>query len=1018
MKQLKGRFDEIYKKVFLSFLLCGTLFIAMMFAFNFFDVEYYISVPVGVVTLLLFIYFSIIKSLRKESNQLVEELSESLGAVAQGIASIREDSIKQIEVSDEIAEINDVKDAYNNSINYLLSHVFEGNEPINEELAAKYLDRDNQVYELDEFKSIMNYALSHSEYCYYSAVAIVRIVGNIISNDDSEIFLTYIRDYFKGSLFGKYEKNEFLVFMPRISSAKMTYKKLVDFVGEYNSLKVHDVDQFSIISSHIGAALYPENEPDEIIDSAKKELEVADPVSFSKEEYSIVTKDYMRGFISESKKRRESFFFMCYLVSKINECSTDSELEDILKKTYDATGVVLGVSNCGVMMFNVDHSKLVPQYEYSLDKNTLRADIIGKVVNESYSEEYFKLFNSDGVLYCNDINNLSYELKNLMSAINVFSLYHYKIMYKGRCQGILYFHNEKRTRDFTIDERALLLFISSTLGNLINYIYLNQKREESSLILNSLLRRNHSYSYSIDQSNYMITFLSKSLIDRYPDIKLGNICYKALQNLEAPCDFCPLAAKQVDPSTLGKYKNLEGLHRCSILNYVIDSGNNEPVIIVEPTDVMVSVAREQDYNTTLKIKNKLSLINGLEYVLAHSDNKSGYVGFVQINDYSQIVTEKGRSVFDNLMTNLSQRLQSLGFENFLYIYSENIFALIFDDTNKSKAIDNIEKIFSAVTKPITIDSNEIMISINTALVAYPADLTKKETLDKFAKVTLEESVALGPNQLYIYGEKGGRSGDRKTNLIEIIDDAIKKEKFEIFLQPIYNIESGKMDSAEVLLRLFEKERGFIPPREFIPVAVENNRMFEIEQTIIKKVGDLYKQYAYGAFKNIGIHAISVNLSVESIKNPRFSSCISDICNKYHFPKKFLKFEINEGIFMANKETIKELSDELAPFGIAWSIDDFGTEFSEVDFMSNARLDEVKIDRTLFIDVENNNRSLITLAALVEVAKNQKLSVTAEGVETLNQLDLAKQLKLNRAQGYYFAKPMSVNDFIRFITLKK
>lgn len=1018
MKHLKDHFHEIRNKVFLSCIINGILFVVLMFAFSYFDIEYFISVPVSLVVFLLYFYFIILKKIQRNSDALIDELNENLEIVRNGLESIREDGIKQIEVNDILVEFKDLGDSYNNTVSYLLSRVFEGNGPIDEELEAKYLNRENALYELEDFKTIMNYVLAHSEYCFYSAVAIVHLTGENIGNDDCNNIFVFMKEYFKGALFGKYDKNEFIVFLPRVSSAKMTYKYLIDFVSNYNALKVHNVDQFNIISTVIGAALYPEKEPEELIECAKKELEAANPVSFSKDEYSVVTKDYMHGFISEARKRRESFFFMCYLVSKINECTTDSELEGILKKTYDATGVVLGVSKCGVLMYNVDHTKLVPQYEYSLDKNALKSEVISKVINEVCTEEYFKLFNSDGVLYCNDTNNLHFELKNLMSTLNVYSLYHYKIMYKGRCQGILYFHNEKKSRDFTIDERALLLFISSTLGNIINYIYINHKKEENSLILNSLLRRNQSYVYSIDQSNYMLTYISKTLSDRYPDIKLGNVCHKVLQDKDSPCDFCPLSSKQVDSSTLGKYKNIDGVRRCSVLNYVINDDKNEPVIIVEPSDVMISVANEQDYNTTLKIKNKSSLLNGLEYVLSHSDNKSGYVAFVHINEYAQIVTGKGKSVFDKLMSNICQKFQSLGFENFLYIYSDNIFALIFDDTNKSKAIENIERIFSAVTKPISIDNQDIVVSINTSLVAYPADLTKKETLDKFAKVTLEESIALGPNQLYIYGEKGGRSGDRKTNLIEIIDDAIKKEKFEIFLQPIYNIESGKMDSAEVLLRLFEKERGFIPPKEFIPIAVENNRMFEIEQTIIKKVGDLYKQYAYGAFKNIGIHAISVNLSVESIKNPRFSSSIADICNKYHFPKKFLKFEINEGIFMANKDVIKELSNELAPYGIAWSIDDFGTEFSELDFMSDARLDEVKIDRTLFIDVENNNRSLITLAALVEVAKNQKLSVTAEGVETISQLDLAKQLKLNHAQGYYFAKPMSVNDFIRFITLKK
>ena len=153
-------------------------------------------------------------------------------------------------------------------------------------------------------------------------------------------------------------------------------------------------------------------------------------------------------------------------------------------------------------------------------------------------------------------------------------------------------------------------------------------------------------------------------------------------------------------------------------------------------------------------------------------------------------------------------------------------------------------------EPMTGDKDTFRIEFHASLIPYPGDILDIEQFDSAVSTTLEDAKNIGLNNLYIYGEKDVRKLNREDYILDIIKDAIAKDKFEVFLQPILRISDRKPIGAEALLRLNDPARGYIPPSEFVPIAVKNNMMFEIEQYIIDSIGELWKAHGYEIFQQI------------------------------------------------------------------------------------------------------------------------------------------------------------------------
>ena len=247
--------------------------------------------------------------------------------------------------------------------------------------------------------------------------------------------------------------------------------------------------------------------------------------------------------------------------------------------------------------------------------------------------------------------------------------------------------------------------------------------------------------------------------------------------------------------------------------------------------------------------------------------------------------------------------------------------------------------------------------------------------------------------------------------------ALENKQFRIFLQPKFDIASGKIVGAETLVRWFHSARGIIPPREFLPVFEKNGFITKLDKFAWQQACNFIsiRQVAGDT-----VFPVSVNVSPLHFNNDALTDELLALTGRYNIEPAYIVLEIEEKCITEDKNNhVKEGIKKLKEAGFTISVDNFGTGFSSVNILKTLPIDELKLDRTFISSLSNDGNNQGLLNSIVEMAKQLNISVVAEGVETPAQASFVKQAGCNIAQGFLFGRPMDENNFIRnFLSDKK
>lgn len=798
------------------------------------------------------------------------------------------------------------------------------------------------------------------------------------------------------------------VYVENVSSIAVLKGECNRIITDFHELVTLPSSNFAkIYSLQIGVAVYPYSEADELIEDAKKALSattknlhivanVEKPFSFTRLTLS-----------SENQKERANTLLIENMLARLQNSDSNISGKQMIKDMLKEMSQVIDVSVAGFMLFNQTRDLMQCSFEHNLNADGLAGFKKIENLDNAFNDEYFPLFDNDGSLYCHDTRDLPNKIRNKFDNLGIKSFYHYKVVRNGKVEGLVYFNSIRENFMLTILERNALVLFTSIVAQIIGSFVANVNEERQNMILNTILKREEKYVYIVDRDTHKIIFTSKNLADKFPELQVGATCHQALNGERGPCVNCPITSGTgpVANSPLGK--NL----KISTINYLTSNRVEAAILIEKPAETRKEIdTRELD--PVIHIPNVIALQHHFgDEILAKSQ---GYIGLIQINNYSGLTKTFSQSSMNEALDILSKRIQSLGYEDCIYRRDDSTIALILKQYKRPEALETMERLYATLSKPITFEGKDHVFDFHSSLITYPSDIPSRETLMKLTDTAIKEASALGINQLYIFGEKGGRLSDRKAYVLDFVKTAIREEKFEVYVQPIMDKTGKNVVSAEALLRLNDPSRGFIPPNEFVPIAAENGLMFEIEQANIRRVGDLWKLYGFSIFKQSGLKQITINISTDSLFNKDFVERVKAECRKYRFPKGFLQFEIRESILKPNLEHVKKIIASLDDQNISWSIDNYGMHETDMSEISKINVDMIKLDRTFILDLESNARGKVTASFMVENAKKLGLKICAEGVERPEQLAEVQTLPFDFIQGYLLAKPMPVNDFIRYL----
>lgn len=251
----------------------------------------------------------------------------------------------------------------------------------------------------------------------------------------------------------------------------------------------------------------------------------------------------------------------------------------------------------------------------------------------------------------------------------------------------------------------------------------------------------------------------------------------------------------------------------------------------------------------------------------------------------------------------------------------------------------------------------------------------------------------------------------QNDIDHIIDQALENHTFQVYYQPIYSITEKKFVSAEALLRLRDEKYGFINPELIVTSAERSGAIHKIGDYVFEEV---CKFIAGDDYKKLGLDYIEVNLSVAQCMHSDLAYKILKTMDKYQINPDSINLEITESAASYSQKAMSDNLRRLSEAGVSFSLDDYGTGYSNMKRVIQLPLKIVKLDKS-FVDEQSNPKMWIFLQNTVKMLKDMKMEIVVEGIETAEMVETFSNLQCDFIQGYYFSKPVPQQDFVRFIT---
>ncbi|MBQ5650649.1 MAG: EAL domain-containing protein [Selenomonadaceae bacterium] len=248
---------------------------------------------------------------------------------------------------------------------------------------------------------------------------------------------------------------------------------------------------------------------------------------------------------------------------------------------------------------------------------------------------------------------------------------------------------------------------------------------------------------------------------------------------------------------------------------------------------------------------------------------------------------------------------------------------------------------------------------------------------------------------------------KEQKIINAMERAIENKEFAIYLQPKYRLEDETIVGAEALVRWNSRDNGFISPGDFIPVFENNGFVYEVDKFIWEETCRYLRKWLD---EGRAVKPVSVNVSRIDLYDPKLVDYLVALRGRYGIPARYLELEITESAYTEDPEQIISMTKHLRDAGFVILMDDFGSGYSSLNMLKDIQIDILKLDMGFLKSSDHSAKGGNILAAIMQMAHSLKMQTIAEGVETKEQVEFLKKIGCQCVQGFYFAKPMAVQDY--------
>ncbi|WP_457599985.1 EAL domain-containing protein [Hydrogenivirga sp.] len=413
------------------------------------------------------------------------------------------------------------------------------------------------------------------------------------------------------------------------------------------------------------------------------------------------------------------------------------------------------------------------------------------------------------------------------------------------------------------------------------------------------------------------------------------------------------------------------------------------------------------------LPNRAYFVQRLNEFLNTARNTGREVGLllIDIDHFRELNEALGHTLGDKVLKEVAEKLRDVvRSSDFLARVGGDEFGIIVNSDNANGAIEKlIGRILTRFDKPLDIDGRRIYITFSFGASVFPQDVESSEVLFSNAMASVERAKGLGGNRLVMYSGGVSKATEEKVRLRVSLRGALENEEFKLYYQPKVDLKTGRVVGAEALLR-WVRTGEVVPPGKFIPVLEEGELIHRVGEWVIKEAIRQSEEW-----RKMGISVpVAVNVSPIQLKVPTFAEHLISSLEKCDCERCNLEIEITESAVMEDVALSVELIKTLRDMGIRTYIDDFGTGHSSLAYLKKLPVQGLKIDREFIKDLPGDREDLEIVKAALLLAKTFGFETVAEGIETEEQRNILRELGCDTAQGYFFAKPMPVEDFERYV----
>lgn len=392
--------------------------------------------------------------------------------------------------------------------------------------------------------------------------------------------------------------------------------------------------------------------------------------------------------------------------------------------------------------------------------------------------------------------------------------------------------------------------------------------------------------------------------------------------------------------------------------------------------------------------------------------------FLDISRFKNINDSLGHTIGDKVLMIVGRRLQRLVQENDVVArLGGDEFAVILNDSSSAMEAGKIAgKIHKKISEPFSISGNSIFTEINVGVAPFDSEYETPEEILRDADIAMHYAKETGSGVAVFDKNLRARFLDKIT-LESDLRFAIKRGELSMHYQPLISLKDGGLVGFEALLRWHHAKRGFISPAQFIPIAEDSGLIIPITGWILDQTCKQIAKWQQLAAANRNL-IVSVNISGKHLAKEDLIDDVKKSLESSGIAPATLKLEITESTAMENAEHTIQLLNKLKEIGVQLSIDDFGTGYSSLSYLHRLPFDTLKIDRSFVYSVGENGENSEILQTIISLAKNLKMRVIAEGIETESQLSLLQNLGCDYGQGYLMSKPQPQEEIEKLLYQKR